>query len=41
MKAILIFTVVGSVLFIAVYYVFVKHYYWGPKEKNDDVKRQD
>lgn len=40
MKAILIFTAVGSALFIAAYYVLVKKYYWGPKEKNDDENRQ-
>lgn len=40
MKVILLFTAVGSVLFIAAYYVFVKKYYWGPKEKDDVEKRQ-
>jgi hypothetical protein len=41
MKAILIFTFVGSVLFIAAYYVFVRQYYWGPKVKKDDEKRDN
>lgn len=37
MKVILIFSVVGAVLFIAAYYVFVRNYYEGPREKKDDA----
>ena len=47
MQIIIIFTVVGSVLFIAAYYVLVRRYYWGPKstkeqtEKNDPARERD
>ena len=45
MEVIIIFTIVGSVLFIAAYYVLVRRYYWGPKatkeqEKNDQANDQ-
>jgi hypothetical protein len=41
MAIILIFTIIGSVLFIGAYYVLVRRYYWGTKttrEKSEEDK---
>jgi hypothetical protein len=43
MQVIIIFTVVGSVLFIGAYYLLVRRYYWGDKrtkEKIEDDERE-
>ena len=41
MANILIFTVIGSVLFIGAYYLLVQRYYWGPKRaKEVEQERQ-
>lgn len=41
MEIIIIFTVVGSVLFIAAYYVLVRRYYWGPKRPKEQTEEND
>lgn len=41
MSIIIIFTVVGSVLFIGAYYVLVRRYYWGPKRKEQAQAQKD
>jgi hypothetical protein len=35
MAIILIFTVIGSLLFIGAYYLLVQRYYWGPKRAKE------
>jgi hypothetical protein len=47
MQIIIIFTIAGSALFIAAYYVLVRRYYWGPKrtqeqeQKDNQAKERD
>ena len=38
MAIIIIFTLVGSVLFIGAYSVLVRRYYWGPKRTEEKVE---
>ena len=41
MEIIIAFTIVGSVLFIAAYYVLVRRYYWGPKRTGEVTEKDD
>jgi len=38
MAIILIFTVIGSLLFIGAYYLLVQRYYWGPKRAKEQER---
>ena len=39
MTAIILFIIVGSVLFIGAYYLLVRRYYWGPKTVSDKTPK--
>ncbi|HEV7683166.1 MAG TPA: hypothetical protein VGO68_13635 [Pyrinomonadaceae bacterium] len=41
MQIIILFTIVGSALFIAAYYVLVRRYYWGPKTTKEHAEKND
>lgn len=41
MSIIIIFTLVGSVLFIGAYYVLLRRYYWGPKRTKEQKERDE
>jgi uncharacterized membrane protein YdfJ with MMPL/SSD domain len=41
MAIIIIFTLVGSALFIGAYYVLVRRYYWGPKITREKMEKAE